>query len=61
MALESPQISLFNYVSAYACVCVWVGAGGGQKKVSDPPELELKAVMSDLLWVLNTQEPVPFC
>jgi hypothetical protein len=31
------------------------GAGGGQKKVSDPLELELKAVMSDLLWMLETE------
>lgn len=46
-------------VSVCLCVCasfsvyMYVGAGGGQYGVSDPVELELKAVVSCQPWFLG--------
>lgn len=37
-----------GYIHVSAC------ALGGQKRVPDPPELELQAVVSHLTWVLRT-------
>lgn len=32
-----------------------VGTCGGQKEVSDPLELELKALVNHVIWVLETE------
>lgn len=54
------QTFIFNDV--YVCGCVHISAGvlGGQKMALDLLELELKAVVSHLIWVLGI-EPRPLC
>lgn len=37
------------------CVCTCVGTRGGQKMILDPLELELKSLVSSLVWVLGTK------
>lgn len=48
-------------VFVYVCVCLYLHVGadalGGQKRATNPLELELQAVMSCLTWVLGA-EPV---
>lgn len=42
------------YTSVHAChVCV--GASGGQRRTSDPLELELSVIVSCLAWVLGNE------
>lgn len=54
----------------YFCLCIFVpiyvsvyhilaGDQGSQQEVVDPPELELQAVLSCLLWVLGTKLRYP--
>ena len=44
----------FKKICVCVCVCV-CGVHGGQKRVSDPLELELQVVVSRLMWVLVTE------
>lgn len=54
---------LFSFFSVFSffCLCVhmymyvYVGDHGGQKKVSESLELELKMLVSHLTWVLETE------
>lgn len=38
---------------------MYVGICRGQKSMSDPMELELKAVVRDVIWVLGTKHGSP--
>lgn len=53
------KIKLYWWV---LCGCLWVcatswegGTGGGQKRVSEPPEQELQAVVRSLVWLLGNE------
>jgi hypothetical protein len=46
-------VFIYLYVCMYVHVCV--GGRVGQKKVPDPLELELQAVVSCPTWVLETE------
>lgn len=43
------------HVSQWGCVLVNVGVRGGQKRFSDPLELELLVVVNCLTWVLGLE------
>lgn len=43
------------YVSLWGCVLVNVGVRGGQKRLSDPLELELLVAVNCLTWVLGLE------
>lgn len=60
-ACELLQIRLVTncHIFVYVCVCVYLSmnmymTAGAGRQVLDPLELELKVVMSHLLWVLGT-------
>ena len=50
---------VYGYVRVwFICLCIYVHACGtyrGQKRISDPLELELQVVMSCLIWVQGTE------
>lgn len=48
-------ICLCAPVSGYVPVYEYMGAHGRQKRASDLLELELQLVVSQLMWVLNTE------
>lgn len=50
------DILCFNYVYIYACLCLCVcSADRGQKRVPDPLDLQLPAVLHCPVWVLGTE------
>lgn len=42
-------------MDVYTGVCKIIGTHEGQKKASDSMRMELKVVMSHLIWVLGTE------
>lgn len=52
MCVHVLYICLSEHMYVYQ-LCI--GAQGSQKRVSDPPELELHMVVSHLMWVVGTE------